>query len=142
MKDKIFIDTNVLVYAFDESEPKKREIAKKIFKEVLTGEKKGVVSNQVLGELFCVLTKKVEKPIDSKIAKTIVQGITDSIHWEKVNYTEKTVCNAIETAINEKISFWDSLIIETMAENKIQNILTENKKDFTSKKVYAKNPFE
>lgn len=142
MSGEIFVDTNVLAYAFDESEKEKREIAKKIVKQITSGELKGVVSNQVLAEFFTVLTKKITVPIEKQTAQTIVNGFIDSNHWKKINYTEKTIGRAIETVCAEKTSFWDALIAETMIENQVYKILTENIKDFQTKQIIAENPFK
>lgn len=142
MSGEIFVDTNVLAYAFDESEKAKREIAKKLVKQITLGELNGVVSNQVLAEFFTVLTKKINAPIDKQTAQAIVNGFIDSIHWKKINYTEKTVGRAMETACAEKTSFWHALIAETMIESQVYKILTENTKDFQTKQIIAENPFK
>src|SRR3989344_808513 len=135
MKDETFIDTNILVYAFDESEKQKWAIAKKIVSDATTGEIVAVVSNQVLAEFFTVVTTKIEEPISTANAKIIVDGIIDSLHWKKINYTSKTVSKAIEYSIKEKAVIWDSLIKETMLENNVYTIITENTKDFTSRQI-------
>lgn len=142
MSDELFVDTNVLVYAFDESEKQKREIAKRIFGEIAKGEKRGVISNQVLGELFFALTQKMENPISGENAQIIVNGLLDSVHWKKINYTAFTISKAIEASIKEKNPFWDTLIAETMIENKIFTILTENTKHFRSTHIKGINPFK
>ncbi|HZX20634.1 MAG TPA: PIN domain-containing protein [archaeon] len=142
MKDEFFVDTNILVYAFDESEPAKRKTAKRIVEEATSGKVKGVVSNQVLGELYNALTRKIEKPIDTRYAQIIVNGILDSKNWGKVDYKSITVSKAIETSINEKKPFWDSVLIETMLENKIYTLITENTADFSNPKIKIVNPFK
>ena len=141
MKDETFIDTNILVYAFDESEKQKRAKAKKIVSDATTGEMTAVVSNQVLAEFFMVVTTKIEEPISAANAKIIVDGIIDSLHWKKINYTSKTVSKAIEASIAEKNHFWDALIKETMLENRVYAIITENTKDFKSGQIKVINPF-
>ena len=45
MKDEIFYDTNVLYYAYDLSEPEKRNTCKLLIRKVFMGEAKGVISN-------------------------------------------------------------------------------------------------
>ena len=141
MKDETFIDTNILVYAFDESEKQKRAKAKKIVSDATTGEMNAVVSNQVLAEFFMVVTTKIEEPISAANAKIIVDGIIDSLHWKKINYTSKTVSKAIEASITEKNHFWDALIKETILENRVYAIITENTKDFKSGQIKVINPF-
>ena len=142
MSDEFFVDTNILVYAFDESEKQKRSIAKTIVKDITKGRKRGIISNQVLGELFVALTKKIENPLEKAKAQIIVNGFIDSVHWKKINYAAYTVSKATETSIKEKMHFWDSLIVETMLENNVYVILTENTKHFKFKHIKAKNPFE
>ena len=63
MKDNIFFDTSVLVYSFDYTEHEKRELSKKYVESVFEGKNKGIVSNQVLAELFNVLTRHVASPL-------------------------------------------------------------------------------
>jgi len=142
MNDEIFIDTNVLFYAFDVADEKKRAVAKKIIKEITDGKKSGVISNQVLAELFSNLTKKAKNPLEKETAQAIINGFIDSTQWKKVNYTEKTVSRAIESSLAENMHFWDALICETMLENKVYLIFTENTKDFRSKLLKVKNPFK
>ncbi len=142
MKDEFLVDTNVLVYAFDESEPSKRKKAKIIVEGASKGELKAAVSGQVLGELFAALTKKIEMPIQALEAQIIVNGFIDSRHWRKLDYTAKTISRAMETSIADKTPFWDSVIAETMLENKVYVIYTENTQDFKNAKISAVNPFK
>jgi len=143
MKDNLFIDTNIIVYAFDESENKKRAIAKKLFEQATKGEIKAIISNQILAELYSVLTKKMETPLKTKEAQIIINGIIDSIHWKKTSYTEKTITRAIETSIKHKTPFWDAIIAETMLENETYKIITENIKDFEKiPELETINPFK
>ena len=130
MKDEAMMDTTLIVYAFDKSEPKKREICKSLLEDIFKGKMKFFISNQILGELYVVLTKKIENPIPKEKAEVIVNGIIESEDWIKINYTEKTVKRAMKTSKEFKIHFWDAVISETMLENGIFTIYTENEKDF------------
>jgi len=57
MNDKIFIDTNILVYAHDRSSGKKYEISKTIVEKLWVG-RNGVLSTQVLQEFFLYCYQK------------------------------------------------------------------------------------
>ena len=57
------IDTNILVYSFDTSEPERRRVCMKIFLDVIEGRMKGVVTNQILAEFAHVMTSKVKKTL-------------------------------------------------------------------------------
>ena len=71
MSVKQFVDTNILVYAYDISAGDKHILAKNCVRQ-LWDSGMGVVSAQVLQELFVTLTKKIPKPIDSAQAKLII----------------------------------------------------------------------
>ncbi len=131
MNDKpSFFDTNILVYAFDEAEPLKREKCEKHVLQVFNGQTKGIVSNQILAELFFVLTQRVRKPLDTENAARIILSILNSNNWIKLNYSVETVAKAAKLTAEKRTPFWDALIAETMLENQVFSIITENKKDF------------
>jgi len=141
MNDEMMFDTTIIVYAYDISEPKKREVCKKLIEQVFKGEKKGFISNQILGELFIVLTEKIENTLSIEEAEGIVDGIIESKDWIKVDYNSGTVKRAIETSKKFNIHFWDAVIGETMLENSISAICTENEKDFDKiPKIKVVNP--
>jgi predicted nucleic acid-binding protein len=130
MKDEWFFDTNIIVYAYDTSEPGKQKICAKLLETVYRNEIMGIVSNQILGEVFKTLTKNIEKPIKVEDAELIIKNIADSDKWIKINYDHETVKKAILIVRLNKASFWDAVIGETMKENGIFKIYTENDKDF------------
>jgi len=142
MNADIFIDTNILVYAYDHTERSKHERAKRIVADVSLGKQNGVVSNQVLAEFTSIMTKKVEHPLSVPEVHLIVSEILKSAHWKKINYTAETVANAINTCRLFKTPFWDSLIQETMQEHAIQTILTEDKAFEKIPGIEAINPFK
>lgn len=136
---KIFFDTNIICYAFDLNEPSKREACEELVKRVAKGELIGVVSNQVLGEVFNAATSKLK--ISPEDANIIVQTIIKSDKWQKINYSHETISRAAEKFERLRVPFWDLLITETMKENGIDTILTENEKDFNKVEgITVKNP--
>lgn len=48
MGDRVFLDTNILIYAYDEHEPQKQRKAQSILSQAIE-EEKSVLSAQVLG---------------------------------------------------------------------------------------------
>jgi len=132
----IGLDTNILVYAFDKAYPKKREICKKIINDIFNGKKVGAVTNQILAEFASAVTKKIEKPLKKDDAIAIIGAIYFSENWKVFNYSGKTVLEALR--LNKP--FWDSLIIETLKENNVQEIVTENSKDFENNGLKVFNP--
>ena len=144
MKDEgLFFDTNILAYAFDESNEKKRNTCEKLVRSGFEGELNCYVSNQILSELYVVLTRRVGKPLSKEKASTIVSGLADSSSWNKINYTHQTVKRALEDLRTINVSFWDILIAETMRDARVTKVYTENEKDFRKIPwIHVENPIE
>ena len=106
--DKVFLDTNIIVYAYDVSAAEKHEIAKKIVLD-LWDSGLGVISTQVLQEFFVTITQKIPKTLDKRLAKNIV---SDLLKWDVVVNDGESIIEAIEILSRYGYSFWDSLIIE------------------------------
>ncbi len=135
------LDTNILVYAYDETAGEKHQIAKKIVRDCMSGKSILFVSNQILGETVNAIRNKLPT-----IPKTEVEGLMEEIislpSWIKVNYMEKTILNSLEQ-LEKEDDFWDAVIAQTMLENGITKIYTENTKDFEKVKgIKAVNPFK
>ncbi len=139
MSADTLIDTNIIVYAFDRDEPEKR---KKALAAVLAIQNEGraAISNQVMAEVFSVLSGK--KAVPAEEAETIIQLFAASPAWKKIAYTERTVVRAAAIKKVYGTPFWDALIAATMEEHSISLLLTENTKHFARIPfVQAKNPF-
>ena len=77
MSDKDFVDTNILVYCFDDADPLKKKKALQIIED-LWESSRGVLSLQVLKEFFVTVTEKLPNRMDFRDAKRIV---TDLLSW-------------------------------------------------------------
>ena len=143
MKDEFFlVDTNILVYAYDKSDIKKHLICSKIIEKCWNEDVKYTISIQNLVEFFSIVTSKIKKPLDEITAKGIVDDIINFPNWIILNYNKTTIIRAINIKINNKTSFWDSLLIARMLENNVFNIYTENEKDFNKvNNINVVNPF-
>ena len=136
--DKIFIDTNVLVYAFDISAGIKHKKAKEIVEHCWRLEN-GIISSQVLEEFFVCLNKKIPFPIDSII---VWQIIKDFLKWKTVAVDGDIILESINIHIKHKFSFWDSLIIASAVSGSANMIFSEDLSDNqTIEGVVIKNPF-
>ncbi|MEA1957212.1 MAG: PIN domain-containing protein [Euryarchaeota archaeon] len=143
MSDEIcLIDTNILVYAYDESEGKKHEICKGLIDECWRLSKKYSISIQNLSEFYVVITKKIEKPVPMETAKEIIGDIIEFQNWMVMGYDARTILSAFEINITYEAHYWDALIAATMRENNIFSIYTEDD-DFESIPwLTVINPFE
>jgi predicted nucleic acid-binding protein len=136
------LDTNILVYAYDVSEKRRREIAKGLVDEVWDAGG-GVVTLQNLSEFFFAVTRKVQKPVPVVDAKTIVSDILRSSRWMVIDRNAGTLVKAMEIVESVRAPFWDALIAVCMLEHGIEVIITENEKDFKNVPgITVMNPFK
>ena len=121
----------------------KRQTAEKLVERVFAGDAIGVISNQVLSEIFYVLTRRIGRPLGSNTALGIIRKYALSDKWTRVDYTTATAIKAASDSTASAVPFWDALIAETMKENGISKIITENEKDFRRiPGITAVNPFK
>ena len=142
MAENRLFDTNILVYAYDVSETRRRGIAQALVDDVWnTGG--GVLTLQNLSEFFFAVTRKVQKPVPIVDAKTIVSDILRSSQSIVIDRNAGTVVKAMEIAESGRAPFWDALIAACMLEHGIEVIVTENEKDFKNiPGITVLNPFK
>lgn len=117
-----FVDTNILVYAYDATAGKKRTIAKDAVARLWrTGE--GLISTQVLQELYVTLTRKVPRPLKAALAREVV---TDLLTWDVVVNDGDSLLLAFAIEARERLSFWDSLIVAAAARGRASLLLSED----------------
>lgn len=124
-----FIDTNVLVYAYDVSEKAKRQVARALLDKVWD-QGGGVVTLQNLSEFFVAVTEKVQRPISVTSARTIVSDILRSNRWLVIDRQARTIIRAIDLVEHLGTPYWDALIAACMLEHRVSVIVTENERDF------------
>ncbi len=122
MKDKIFLDTNIIVYAHDRSSGDKHADAREIM-DYLWENRKGVISVQVLQEFFVCVTKKISKPLPIKNARDILDYLST---WDVVANDKHIILKAIDIQERYQFSFWDSLIIQAAIQGQARIVLSED----------------
>lgn len=144
MNDELaLIDSNILSYVFDESEPEKRRICADLIADCWKRKLELAVSVQNLSEFYVVVTKKISNPISTKVARNFIELIIDFQGWHVINYNAHTIISAISISTKHDIHYWDALLVATMRENKIFSIHTENENDFNKIPwIRLINPFE
>lgn len=134
------VDTNILVYAYDRSEPQKAALAAELLNYLaLSGQ--GVLSLQVLAEFFTTVTKKITRPLSADLAEQRVRNYLQA--WRTVMVTNLIILEAIRGVREHHMAFWDAQIWATSRLNQIPTILSE---DFahgaTIEGVRFTNPFD
>jgi predicted nucleic acid-binding protein len=104
-----FCDTNILVYAYDLSAGVKRERAKSLV-ERLWQSGDGVVSIQVLQEVFVTLTRKGSPPLPAGQAREVV---SDLATWRVIVPAAPDVLDTIDGMLRWHVSFWDAMLLTT-----------------------------
>ena len=139
MNDRIFIDTNVLIYAYDKHEPEKQKRAQFLLKEGIQNDNV-VISSQVLSEFYCTVTKKILEPMSSDEAHEVIRHFKI---FPVVEVDSVLVNRAIETLKQYHIPYWDSLIVAAAERAGCSKLLSE---DFNSGQLYyeilAVDPFK
>ncbi|GAC1666048.1 MAG: PIN domain-containing protein [Candidatus Acidiferrum sp.] len=137
MSGKIFVDTNVLIYAHDADAKEKHEIAKNILSELWI-ERTGMLSMQVLQEFYVNVTRKIASPLPKSEARAVVHSYTV---W-CVDTTPAEMSEAFRIEDQARIGFWDSLIVASAAKGGATRILSE---DFNPGQkiggILVENPF-
>lgn len=103
-----FVDTNVLAYAHDRSEAAKQPVARALL-ETLWRDRAGVLSTQVLQELYVVVTRKFDPPMPRSAARELVVLYGT---WPVVQVDVPLVVAASELEERHTLSFWDALVLE------------------------------
>jgi len=142
MGDKIFIDTNIFVYAFlDNSKNQKEHMkhmeAKKLLQS-FDNNYKMIISTQVCNEYYSALLKN--KILDIEIQ----QSLKELISIIEVSAISKlTILNLIDLKNKYKYSYWDSLIISSALENNCSILYSEDMqhKQIIENQLQIINPF-
>jgi len=122
MNDKFFVDTNILVYANDQSDKIKQQVAKEIILNGIRNDQM-VISTQVLSEFYVTVTQKIKITLEPKTALYIIELLRSAeiteIEWS-------TVIRAIHISQDHKLSYWDSLIIAAAISSEAMILYSED----------------
>jgi len=133
-----FVDTNILVYAYDASAGEKHERARELVSG-LWRRRAGRLSIQVLQEFYVTATLKLARPLGSEEASSI---IADLSQWTIHRPTVGTILSAIRIQTRNRISFWDALIVASASDLGCSTIWSEDLNPGQSYEgVQVANPF-
>ncbi|GEA13954.1 hypothetical protein MHLNE_20630 [Moorella humiferrea] len=123
MNASIFVDTNVMVYAYDRSEPEKQVKALQIL-DLLATRKIGAISAQVLAEFFVTVTRKIKEPLTLEQAQKRIQNYLAS--WTVLDVTPLIIIEAVRGVREYQLSYWDAQIWATARLNQISTVFSED----------------
>ena len=109
MKDKIFLDSNILLYSYSQTELDKNQIANAL----IFSSRNTLVSNQVVNEVVNILFKKFN--LNAVDIENVILEIDNNL--DIINFSLTTQIKAIKIKEKYKLQYYDSLIIATALEN-------------------------
>lgn len=139
MSDRTFLDTNIVVYVFDDDSPEKQARAT----EILRAEGQDhelVLSTQVLQEFYVAVTRKLERPLAPADALAAVRHLTQ---LTVTQIDTDMVLSAIKLARAHTVSLWDALIVQAALASGCRTLLTEDMQEGRRfGELRIENPFD
>ena len=137
MTDRVFVDTNVLLYRFSEATPEKRRAAELWFAALWEADA-GVLSWQVIFEFYANATRNAAA--GTQLAREAVNQLT---RWNPVVPASSLIQRAWHWCDAAQINFWDALIVAAAERSGCRYLLSE---DFQAGRRFGSvtvvNPFE
>jgi predicted nucleic acid-binding protein len=121
-----FIDSNVFVYLFDETDERKREVASKIVESALQAHSASI-SFQVVQETLNVLTRKVPTPMTTEDAGRFLERVLEPL-W-RISPSLALYRRTLDLQARFRYSFYDSLIIASALDAGCTRLYSEDLQD-------------
>ena len=122
MNEPVFVDTNVLVYRHDRSDPRKQARADDWIR-LLVQRRTARTSFQVLQEFYVTLTRKLRPGFDAREAQEIVRDLSV---WRPVTVDLTVMERSWILQQHYSLSWWDSLIVAAAQTCECPVLLTED----------------
>jgi predicted nucleic acid-binding protein len=116
-----FLDTNVLVYAYDDGQPKKQSIARGYIQRAVAGDY--IISVQVLAELSTTLLHRFAVPMAPDEMKRILDALSPV---RVVQPDKELVRRAVEAHAQYGVHFYDGMILAAAERAGCVRILSED----------------
>ena len=117
-----FVDTNILVYAFEKGDSDKKRVSQRLLLELMDKDLLRL-STQVLQELFVTLTRKGVRPCRPDEAIAVLDEL---VAWPVAVVDYPAIRAAGSLSAEAMISFWDALIVITAARCGASVVYTED----------------
>jgi len=125
MAAKVFVDTNVLVYSRDASEPSKQSQAMAWLRH-LWNIRTGRLSYQVLQEFYITVTEKLDPGLDRESARKDIRSL---LPWRPIATDNRVFNGAWHIQDRFGLSWWDALIVSAAMVGQCRYLLTEHLQD-------------
>ena len=122
MTGRAFVDTNVVVYAYELKASDRQATARSLLCQGLAQET-AVLSTQVLSEFYVVVTRKSADPLTPEQARRAVDALAPML---AVGQDLTLVRRAIDAHTEYGLSYWDGLIVAAAERARCQRLLSED----------------
>jgi predicted nucleic acid-binding protein len=120
--EKIFVDTNILVYGHDRDAGEKHAIAEHVLRQ-LWEDKLGVLSTQVLQEFYVHFTHVIDTPSGRRTARELIEVYGA---WPVTVLDVADVIAACDHADRHQVALWDAMILVAAKKSRADVLLSEN----------------
>jgi predicted nucleic acid-binding protein len=139
MPQRFFLDTNILVYSFDDRFPAKQVGARKLIETALDGQN-GMISYQVVQECLHLMLSKFERKMAFGQAEEFLAAVLMPLC--KVFPDRSLFDSALAISAQTGWTFYDSLIVSGAVAAGCDVLLTEDlQQDRVIRGVKIRNPF-
>ena len=126
MTARVLVDTNILVYCYDRSEPAKQSRAIDTVDKIARS-RTGAISTQVLGEFFTTVTRKLPMPLSGEDAWGRISHYASA--WTVYDLTPQVVLEAVRGVRERNLSYWDAQIWAVARLHRLPIVLSEDFQD-------------
>jgi predicted nucleic acid-binding protein len=125
MSARVFVDTNVFVYARESGDPAKRASARE-WLELLWKGLRGRTSIQVLNEYYAVITQHASFGVSRDDAWS---DVSELLEWKPQEIDREVITQAFENESRYKLNWWDCLIVASAQAQECILLLSEDLQD-------------
>ena len=136
MRDRVFIDSNIFLYAFNDGDLQKHKIAVDV---IMSSSYDIVISVQVINEVSNNMLKKLHFT-NSEVKEFVLDSFR---RYEVQNFTKEIFASACDIRDNYNVSYYDSLILSAALFSGCKYLLSEDMQHKQSifDKLTIINPF-
>lgn len=124
MTGRLFVDTNILIYALDPQEPEKRKLASDLLRRTINS-RTLTLSPQILNECYRVLTER-RRLMPAEDARTYVRVLSP---WAVAPLDATTTERAWTVQDEAGLSWWDSLLVASALQAGCRLLVSEDLHD-------------
>lgn len=123
MSDKSFLDTNIVVYAFDRTSPRKMQVARRLVTEGASS-KQAVISYQVVQEFVNVALRRFQVSISpSELEEFLLDALFPMM---AISSSAALMIEALRLQTANQLSWYDSLIVAAAIQGRCKVLYSED----------------